>query len=240
LINFDEYVTWPSLCRDIKLRTNQDYFYGMCNPDHNGLTRGGKFPFSISEYEFNFMKNFIVENNLTRGFELATGTCVSTLAIGHAMSKTGGKLISIDSYEEEVTQNQPIMSTGRTYDSPDYTMNAQLISAYGLQDTVSIVAGWSPRDCEHLIDSNYQNNVDFVFFDCPKSKEDFIRDASFLTSRINKDKFAIFVHDTHCFMSDFNSLGFEMFGVKPRQITEFPALDRTVTQVFPLSVITNI
>jgi hypothetical protein len=41
-------------------------------------------------------------------------------------------------------------------------------------------------------------------------------------------------------MSEFNALGFEMFGVKPRQITEFPSHNKTVTQVFPLSVITNI
>ena len=168
------------------------------------------------------------------------GTCISTLAIGYGFSKTGGKLISIDSYEEVVTQNQPAMSTGLTYDSPDYTMNVQLINAYNLQSTVDVIAGWSPRDCELLIDQNYENNVDFVFFDCPKSKEDFIRDASFLVPRINKDKFAIFVHDTHCFMPEFNALGLEMFGVQPRQITVFPASDRTVTQVFPLSVITNI
>jgi hypothetical protein len=240
LINFDEYVTWPSLCDDIKLKTNQNYVFGTSHPSHYALARDGKLPYSISEYEFNFMKNFIVDHNLTKGFELATGTCISTLAIGYGMSKTSGKLISIDSYEEEVSQNQPVHSTGKTYESPDYLMNIQLINAYNLQETVDVIKGWSPKDCEQLIDQNYKNNVDFVFFDCPKSKEDFIRDASLFVSRINKEKFAIFVHDTHCFMSEFNALGFEMFGVKPRQITEFPSHNKTVTQVFPLSVITNI
>lgn len=237
----EEYMTWQNLCDDIKNKTGQNYFYGRCHPDHNGLTRGGKLPYSISEYEFNYMRDFIVKHNLTRGFELATGTCISTLSLGFGFAKTGGKLISIDSYEEEVTQCQPIGTTGKTYDqSQDYVLNSNLIKAYNLESVVQLIIGWSPHDCIESIDKNYQSNLDFAFFDCPKSSEDFTRDIAYLKTRMNKEKFAIFVHDTHCFMEDFNRLGYEIFGIKPKQITEFQTPTGKINQVFPLSVITNI
>lgn len=241
MIKIEEYIFWQDFCLDIKKKTNQNFFFGRCHPDHNGLTRDGKLPYSISEYEFNFMKDFIIRHNLKKGFELATGTCVSTLALGFGFSKTGGSLLSIDSYEEEISQNQPINSTGRAYEqSIDYALNQQLINVYNLENFVHLHVGWSPRDCERIIFEKYEKDVDFVFFDCPKTAEDFIRDASFLVSLVKKEKFAIFVHDTHCFMDEFNRIGQDLFGIKPRQITEFETPNGKISQVFPLSVITNI
>ena len=239
-MNFDNYVDWETLVVDLKKKTGQSFFYGKCHPDHNGLTRGGKLPYSISECEFNFMKDFIIKNKLTRGFELATGTCISTLALGYGFSKTGGKLISLYSYEEVETQNEPINSTGKVYKSLDYEMNSQLITSYNLEKFVDLIVGWSPKDSESKIDDIFDGNIDFVFFDCPKSKDDFLRDASILVQRVNKEKFAIFVHDTHCFMDDFNQIGQKMFGVKPIQIVDFETPKGKIRQVFPLSVITNI
>ena len=37
------------------------------------------FPISINEQEFNYMHDVIISNNLKNGFELATGTGISTI-----------------------------------------------------------------------------------------------------------------------------------------------------------------
>ncbi len=65
-------------------------------------------PVSLSETEFNYLSQFIVEHNLTAGFDLATAFGISALAIGLGLKKTGGRLLSMDSYREEESQDQPI------------------------------------------------------------------------------------------------------------------------------------
>ena len=110
---------------------------------------------------------------------------------------------------------------------------------FNLENTVECKKGWSPIDSETYIRENGEL-LDFVFLDCPKSTEDFIRDIKYLVNYINKSKFAIFVHDTHCFMEDFNRLGLEYFGIQPKQLHTFNLNNTTYTQTFPLSVITNI
>ena len=62
---------------------------------------GHKVPYSIMQREFDFLHNIVVENNLQRGFELATAFGISGTAIGTAFKKTGGKFVTMDAYIEE-------------------------------------------------------------------------------------------------------------------------------------------
>ena len=66
---------------------------------------GHSVPYSIMQKEWDFLHNIVVDNNLQRGFELATAFGVSGSAIGTAMKKTGGKLVTMDAYVEEKYNN---------------------------------------------------------------------------------------------------------------------------------------
>jgi len=238
-----KYTTWDELCEYIRTNLNINFSSKSVHPLHKGLGIDGNLPFSISEYEFNFIKDFIMKHNLKNGFELATGTGISTISIGWALKQNNGKLMSMDSYDEEDKQYVVVKPELRDVPNSDtpFKRNEELLKLFDLQNTVTLKKGWSPHDSENYI-KQQSNKLDFVFLDCPKSTEDFIRDATYLTKYINTDKFAIFVHDTHCFMDDFNKLGEEMFGIKPIQKYNFnfPEKSLIANQTFPLSVITNI
>lgn len=243
LFNLNSYTEWKPLCDYIYSNLNIVFNSNGVHPLHKGLGLNGKLPYSISEHEFNFFKDFIMKHNLKNGFELATGTAISTIAIGYAFSKTGGKLLTMDSYDEEQEQVVTVKPTiHETSDQPFYR-NQNILKLFNLENTVECKKGWSPTDSENYIKETFTEKgelLDFVFLDCPKSTEDFIRDIKYLVNYINKSKFAIFVHDTHCFMEDFNRLGFEYFGIQPKQLYTFNLNNTTYNQHFPLSVITNI
>jgi len=244
-----KYIKWEDICRPIHEDSGGLLKYSDWNvhKDHDGLSVNGRLPHSISEAEFNLMRDFIVDNNLKTGFDLATGTGVSAIAFGFGFKQTGGKLLSIDSYIEEATQYQDGIGFSGDIDSTlsgirahqPYQNNLAIMSLFGLNN-VTLEKGVSPHDCEHYIEKHKLYPIDFVFFDCPKSAEDFHRDATYIKKYLNQDKYAIFWHDTHCFMDDFKKLSKEYFGIESRQITKFNCDGELREQEFPLSVITNI
>ena len=250
-----KYITWKDICQPIhgcqRIQPPPiQYTRWNVHPDHDGLSINGRLPHSISEAEFNLMRDFIVDNNLKTGFDLATGTGISAIAFGFGFKQTGGKLLSVDSYIEESTQYQNgewggfegdvDMALNSPLAEGAYNNNIQIIRNLFNLDNVTLEKGVSPHDCVHYIEKHKLYPIDFVFFDCPKSAEDFHRDATYIKKYLNQDKYAIFWHDTHCFMDDFKKLSKEYFGIESRQITKFNCDGELREQEFPLSVITNI
>ena len=234
----NNYTSWKDLIDTIYCKTNIQYQVSS-NPDHYGLSIDGKLPYSISEYEFNYIKDFIILNNLKNGYELATGIGISTIAIAQGLKVNNGKLITVDSYLEEKIQDQPISNINVGEDE-SLLRNIKMFKSLLLSDTVKAYKDFSPN-CSSILDKEFNNDIDFVFFDCPKSADDFIRDATILKNKINKHKFAIFVHDTHCFPEDFLKLSNEIFGIEGKFITEFiDENNNSVIQKYPLAIISNI
>jgi hypothetical protein len=58
-------------------------------------------PVSIKLSEFNYITDTIVQGNCKRGYEIATGFGISSLAAGFGLKQNGGKIVTIDSYVEE-------------------------------------------------------------------------------------------------------------------------------------------
>ena len=75
-------------------------------------------PFSINNFEFNFMRDVIIKNNLKNGYELATGLGISTLALSLGLKETDGHLISCDSYQE-VNENVVTLNGNKCFNMED-------------------------------------------------------------------------------------------------------------------------
>jgi len=66
------------------------------------LTMKGKhIPTSITEFEFNFIRNIVKTYKLKCGYECATAFGISMLAPALEMKEYNGKIIIIDCYLEE-------------------------------------------------------------------------------------------------------------------------------------------
>lgn len=213
------------------------YKIGLTHDLHYGLAFNNRLPHSISEYEFNFMKNVILNNNLKNGYELATGIGISSLSIGYALGMNGGNLITVDSYMEDLSQNVPIGDIKLSDSDEAFFRNKKLFESFGLTNIHSY-KGFSPECCS-LLDQHFNNDIDFVFLDCPKDTNDFIRDITPIKNRLSK-KYVIFVHDVHCFFEDFKKISKELFGIEGDLIYDFLTPNGAVKQTFPLGVITNI
>lgn len=234
MIDSTKYITWQELIEYIYIETGLIYTSENVHLQHYGLSINGKLPYSISEYEFNYMKDFIVQHNLKSGYELATGTAISTIGIGLGLKQTGGKLISLDSYIEYETQRIPInvCSGPHIPNSKSYEDNKRLIELFKL-DNVDLIVGWSPKSAYKCL----PDKIDFVFLDCPKTVDDFERDIQPILNKLD-DKFAIFIHDVFAYPpQEFNKKAIEIFGVNPKYIVNF--YDK-YNQVFPLTVVSNI
>ncbi len=233
------YTTWGELCSFINKEIGVTYSHRGVNPQHDGLSINGRLPYSISEAEFNFMKDYIIKHDLKRGFDLATGTGISALAIGWALKQTGGTLLSVDSYIEEKIQAQSLNNVSQVGDDKPYENNKRLMSLFDL-DNVHLEKGIAPHDCIMFMEKYQMTPLDFAFLDCPKNAPAFVRDITYIKKYLSEDKFAIFWHDTHCFMEDFKRLSLEYLNTESIQIHEFVFSDKTYHQHFPLSLITNI
>jgi hypothetical protein len=242
-ITSTDYITWKDFIAYASQQCNLNFDDTKCHPLHYGLSLNGKLPFSINEYEFNYMKDFIIKHSLRRGYELATGIGVSTVGLGLGFKRNNGKLLSLDSYVEE--NNQSIVDnkydTDKKYDSEGYTNNKNLMKAFGVDDVVILEKGWSPTDPIRLLQQHFMGEkLDFVFLDCPKFKDEYERDASYLINFIDKKRFVIFVHDTHTMLKDFIELSERYFGVTPKLINKYVKDGKEISVEFPIAMITNI
>lgn len=242
MFRYNEYVTWEKLISIIKEKTFINYQPVYYHALHKGLSVDGKLPYSVTEAEFNFLKDFIIKNNLKYGFELATGICISTIALSIAFKHNNGLLVSLDSYFEENTQIIPGNIQQSVFnESKGFKNNNLILDSLELTSNTKLYLGVSPTDSIKIIENNFgTNTLDFVFLDCPKTSEDFERDLIYIKKYINKEKYAIFVHDTHCYPESFLFLTRKYFDVEPKLITNFEFENRKIEQYLPFALITNI
>lgn len=184
------------------------------NPEYHrhekGLSIKGFFhPISITQREAIHMYNFIVSHNLKNGYECATGTGISALVAGLAFKENGGKLATLDAYIE---QNYKLSNVYRDKqevytDSIPYQTINKMLERYGLENTVTLKQGWSPDAVPDL----GLANIDFVHIDAGHWDEAVQRDLQVIKPYL-ADKYAIFIHDTHCFSGDTERFCQELFG----------------------------
>jgi predicted O-methyltransferase YrrM len=157
------------------------------------------FPYSITEDEFIFLKNLIIENNLKNGFECATGFGVSSVAIGLGMKETNGKLVTMDAYVEEYV-NHPNSYENlipNTYKEMDgYKSASYLIEHFRLKDTVFPEVGWSPIDISKSVSKHITEKLDFVFLDSGHFPEQLIKEVDVIFDLLSTN-FIIAFHDTY-------------------------------------------
>jgi len=236
------YITWDSILETVNPNCDVQLSRGG-HELHGGLQLPPGLPISVSEAEFNYLRQFIEENNLRSGFELATGTGISALAGGLAMKRTGGKLISFDSYIEESTG---IIHVNTNANMPPYMnslgfrISSKMLELYDCQDHVDLQCGWSPTDTTSYLEAN-KIRLDYVFLDCPKDMTDFRRDMNSLLPFLG-DRFAIFVHDTHCYnWVEFSQYIEGILNITPVRIHEyFPGTQHHQVKHFPLARISNL
>jgi hypothetical protein len=94
--------------------------------------------------------------------------------------------------------------------------------------------GWFPQDID------MPGSVDFVLLDCPKDAGDFKSMSEALVPFLQKDRFAVFVHDTHGYVPEFKSLSKNIYEVEAQLISNFDFGEVKAEQFFPIGLITNI
>lgn len=161
-------------------------------------------PASIALPEFMFIKNFIIDNNLKKGYEVATAFGISMLAAGLGFKETGGKLVTMDAYIEEQFNSccSYDESHKETYQNADGFKSATfLINSFGLNNVVTPTVGFSPIDTAKVIKSVFgSEKLDYVFIDALHTEEAVLQDIEAVIPFLD-DKFVLFLHDVHCFES---------------------------------------
>jgi hypothetical protein len=236
----DKYTTFHELISEINSFSDIKICFGGVK-EHNGITFVGKgLPISINEHEFNYMHDFIIKHKLVCGYELATGTGISALSSAIALKKNNGILLTMDNYIEDKIQEQQINLNNDDIltNSDSYNFVKQILKFYSL-DNVELVVGNSPKDSVKIFDEN-NHKFDYIFLDCPKCDNDFERDILSIKNNL-KDKFAIFVHDTHTFTEISFKLIENIFGVNIILIDEYyENTEFHSKRKYPLGLITNI
>ena len=175
---------------------------------------GHNFPLSIRENEFEFLKNFIIENNLKIGYEVATAFGASSTAIGMGFKETGGKLATMDAYIEEALNSCTYNGAPeQTHENMDGWKSVNFLRQhFGLEDVVFPHVGWSPTNTEEVIRGIHgDEKLDFIFIDALHYDEPFMADVKSVLPFL-ADKYAIFFHDVHCFSDAAKQFIVDTFG----------------------------
>lgn len=176
-----------------------------------------KEPWSIKKDEFDYMHDYIVKNNLKRGYEIATAFGISALSLGLAFKKTGGKIVTMDAYIEEHHNSCSAYKNKyneKYFDSDGYKSVKFLTQKYGLQDTLFAEVGWSPDDTQPNLKKHYNletEKLDFVFIDGGHWDEAGIRDIKSVLPFIG-NKCTFFFHDSNWFGEPVHQLLKDNFG----------------------------
>lgn len=200
-----ERITFNTL---IELSKTSNYSFSLEKVNDDSLKFTNHYhPWSIRETEAEILYNLIVQNNLQRGFEICTGVGISSLITGHAFSKTGGKLITIDAYVEEA------FNLSTSYDintkivkKPDaadgYLMTNYLISKLEIQNNVVLDIGWSPDDVPSIYKKHYSDHkIDYAFIDGGHSVKQIDEDVRVLLPYLSDNSVIVF-HDFLCVGND--------------------------------------
>lgn len=180
---------------------------------------------SIQQTEFNYIRDIIVRYNLKRGLEIATAFGVSAVAQGLGFKQTGGKLVTIDAYIEEKSDDCYIYSgTKRTFeDTLGYKSARHLIDHFKLNDNVKLEVGWSPDDVKTLLEKNNHTSLDFVFLDGGHFEDQILKDFNAFIPFL-EEKNIIVLHDyfDDSYTDKVLNLILSKFGKLPEVIFERP------------------
>ncbi len=162
-------------------------------------------PVSISETEFNYINHFIKTHNLKKGYEVATAFGISMLAAGLAMKETGGQIVTMDAYiEEQFNKCYEYDNIKHVYKNSDGFNTAKLLlNKFDLTNHVAAVVGFSPTDTKRALSIKFDltiDKLDYVFIDALHTEEAVIQDIESILPYLD-EKFALFLHDVHCFTS---------------------------------------
>jgi len=184
-------------------------------------------PWSIRKKEFEYLYNTIVEKNLKVGYDVATAFGVSALAAGLAMKQTGGKIVTMDGYIEEVTQNGRGYMGTVNYTNPDaagWRCVNYLVDKYELRGYLFPEIGWSPTNTEECLSKHIdlsKEKLDFVFIDSGHWTDAIIKDLDSIKNHMS-DHCHIFIHDTHWFDERFVPYLISTFGKSYELILTYP------------------
>lgn len=136
---------------------------------------GRGVPFSCTDEEGLVLFWLIRDNGLTSGFEIATAFGFSSAYIAAGLAESGGSLVSLDCYAEELTGSaqysaaqltaavQRVRSEVAEGRLPEGLATARRLSeAVGTQSTVRFGIGLSPQDVSSAVDAQ---PVDLAFID---------------------------------------------------------------------------
>lgn len=199
---------------------------------------GHDSPLSISDVEFDFLRKFIVRNNIQSCYEIATGFGVSTLAMGLGLKETGGRLVTLDAYIEEKENNGYSYESysNEKYERSDGFVSVNyLLKEFGLSGNVFPFVGWSPDDTPESIKAIFGDTplLDCVFIDGGHFDDFAIRDLDSIFGYL-ADEYIIFFHDRHMLGDKFARHLHGLFG---RDTTLVPGCQ--FPQGYFLSYITN-
>ena len=141
----------------------------------------------------------IINYNLKNGYEIATGTGISTVALGLGFKYTNGKLVTMDSYIEEHLESYGAyehMDPKLVYENDGYKSTKFLLKHFELEGTVFPEIGWSPNDVQDRITKNIKDKIDFVFFDGGHFNHQLIKDIEAVEPLLADTCVAAF-HDFH-------------------------------------------
>lgn len=158
-------------------------------------------PKSIKIAEFEYISNLIGTRGLKRGFEIATDFGVSALAAGLGFKKTGGRIVTMDSYvEEKIRSDSAYRTMDKTlYPEAEGLRSTQfLISQFSLEGVVIPKVGWSPDDVEKVLLEEFpdlhRNGLDFVFIDGGHFTESVMRDMRVVSPFVRRGS-CVLLHD---------------------------------------------
>jgi predicted O-methyltransferase YrrM len=155
-------------------------------------------PCSLEWREANIIYNVIINNNLKHGFEVATAFGISSGAIGQALKVTGGLLVTVDAYVEEIYNfcGAYTIDTRIINENPDGYVAAKLIHEHlNIQDHVILEKGWTPDCISDVITRNFKKKkLDFALIDGGHTFEQFEADVRGVIDYLKHDSVFIF-HD---------------------------------------------
>lgn len=197
---------------------------------HYAVKYVGKIgPISISQNEFNFVRDYIKTKRPLSCLELGTGCGISTLAIALGLKNTDSKLLTIDSYSEELLGKQPDKNFPINHEAAGKRFLDWALHQFDLEDTVyNVVEVFS--NCEPVLED--YGSFDFVMIDSTKSSENFIETVKFILPHLHSN-FSMIIHDTHTFDKRAEEYLRAEFGVSYKLIHEFGQ----EKQEFPLALL---
>ena len=181
-------------------------------------------PWSIKSVEFDTIRRFIADHNLQRGYECATAFGISAVAAGFGFRQTGGKLLTLDAYIEEIYNDchaYENVSKVNESEEPDGLKSVRwLTENYQLQDVIVPVKGWSPTDVPAAVHACFGSDprLDYAFIDAGHWDDALISDLTAIHP-LFAEKYAVFIHDTNAFGASAIDCCERLFGRRWRLIS---------------------